>query len=58
VLTEMLGTSRAISEQLGATGEFIAERSLAEIAELERARTEDRKPSDGNPEPVSYFPDR
>ena len=42
VLTEMLSTSRAISEQLGATGEFIAERSLAEIAELERARTEDR----------------
>jgi hypothetical protein len=42
VLTEMLGTSRAISEQLGATGEFIAERSRAEIAELERARTEDR----------------
>ena len=41
VLTEMLSTSRAISEQLGATGEFIAERSLTEIAELERARTED-----------------
>jgi hypothetical protein len=41
VLTEMLATSRAISEQLGATGEFIAERSPTEIAELERARTED-----------------
>ena len=41
VLTEMLATSRAISEQLGATGEFIAERSLTEIAELERARAED-----------------
>ena len=42
VLTEMLSTSRAISEQLGATGEFIAERPLTEIAELERARAEDQ----------------
>lgn len=38
VLTEMLRTSAAISEQLGATGEAIFERSLAEVAELERAR--------------------
>jgi IclR family acetate operon transcriptional repressor len=38
VLTEMLRTSAAISEQLGATGDAIVERSLAEVLELERTR--------------------
>jgi IclR family transcriptional regulator, acetate operon repressor len=38
VLTEMLHTAAAISEQLGATGSAVAPRALSEIVELEKSR--------------------
>jgi DNA-binding IclR family transcriptional regulator len=38
VLTEMLSTAAAISEQLGATGRALEHRSVAEVAELEKRR--------------------
>jgi IclR family acetate operon transcriptional repressor len=41
VLTEMLRTGAAISEQLGATSDAIATRALAEVIELERTRRND-----------------
>ncbi|MBU8811333.1 IclR family transcriptional regulator [Mycolicibacterium goodii] len=38
VVTEMLRTGAAISEQLGATGKVLEHRSVTAVAELERAR--------------------
>jgi DNA-binding IclR family transcriptional regulator len=38
VVTEMLRTGAAISEQLGATGDALAHRSVTEVAELEEVR--------------------
>ncbi|MBU8820806.1 IclR family transcriptional regulator [Mycolicibacterium goodii] len=40
VVTEMLRTGAAISEQLGATGKVLEHRSVTAVAELERARRE------------------
>lgn len=40
VLTEMLRTGAAVSEQLGATGKMLEQRSVTEVVELEQARRE------------------